>query len=246
MRWNLVATISLLAAAASCKSERTNGGGSAAALPPAAKGDAAAAPPVAASSDGLPSSVPLAPGGTLVSGAAKGDGGTWTYAYSALEPEALVQQQKAALVAAGWTVVVRTEVVVGKPAPVRSVFGSRDGKLVIGQAYRGASGAEQRVIVQGIQGILTVPPAGYPAEFPFLTFGILAAPDPSSKHISLVYNGELEGIRGELTAATAAAGWDCLGARFELLSMCTKAGAEVYLKLDSLSANRQSLFVSLP
>lgn len=197
-------------------------------------------------STAMPEAIGLAPGGKLVGADPRQEGGTWTYAYPAGEPRSLAETERAALDGKGWKTVRRREAPDGLTAPVESVFASRDGKLVVAEAYRLGSELRLKVMQQQIQGLRVDAPPGYPAGFPFLPFGIVGAPSAGSKRITLVYNGELTALRGELRDAVAAAGWDCLGSTFESIAMCEKAGVEVDVALSSLSSNRQSLFVIPP
>ena len=194
----------------------------------------------------LPDTIGVVAGGKLVGAESKPDGGTWTYGYPAGEPKALAEKERATLDGKGWKTVLRTEASDGLPPPVESVFGSRDGKLVVAEAYRQGGELQLKVVQESMQGLRVDPPPGYPAGFPFLPFGILGTPSANSKRITVVYNGELAGLRAELRAAVAAAGWDCLGSTFESIAICEKGGVEVDVSLSSLSSNRQSLFVIPP
>lgn len=203
--------------------------------------------PVAPSTPGLPDTIRLVPDGTLVNWIQKGQGGTWNYAYAGFEPVALAAQQRAVLDAAGWKTVLREEAPGDLPRPVYSVFGNLGDRLAIAQIYRDASGATQlRLILESMQGLRMDPPDGYPPGFPFLAFGIPYTPAsaPTTNRITLVYNGELQALIAELTAATQAAGWDCHGASFTQLSGCSKDGREVFVMFDPMSSNRQGLHIS--
>ena len=145
--------LSLLIAATACKDKAEAPEPSSTPEPSTPTASASSVPsapkPPALNADGLPSTVALVPGSKLIEAKPDGDNGVWTYAYAGTEPDALAEKERAALESAGWKTVVRREVVESIPPPVRSVFGSRDGKLVVAQAYRDPAGATQlRVFLQ--------------------------------------------------------------------------------------------------
>lgn len=200
--------------------------------------------PAVGNPDGVPAAVAVVPDGKLIEAAPKGQGGTWKYAYAGTDPVAFAEKQKAALEAKGWKTVIRPETFTDLTPPTRTVFGSKEGRLVVAQAYSdGSGGTKLNLIEQSIQNLKTEPPADYPADVPFLPFGIPIEKKPGNPRVSLVYNGELEPLRAELKAALATAGWDCMGSDLKLISMCKKSGVEIFINLESLSANRQSLII---
>jgi hypothetical protein len=210
-------------------------------VPPAPDG---ATPAVTVNADGVPDTVGLVDGGTLVTKDAKKWGTTWRYAYANAEPQTIFDKQRAALDSRGWYTITRREVVAG--AAVQGIWANRGDHVAIVHALPGATGGtELELVVQGMQNFAVQPPAGYPAGFPFLPFGIPADGSTTSR-TSYVYNGEAGGLNDELLAATKAAGWNCGSGDFlKWLTGCRKDGHEIFVKLDSLSANRQSLTIAV-
>jgi hypothetical protein len=201
-------------------------------------------PPVVGNPDGVPAAVAVVPDGKLIDAVPKSPGGTWKYAYAGIDPVSFAEKQKVALEAKGWKTAIRPEAFASLTPPTRTVFGSKDGRLVVAQAYSdGSGGTTLNLIEQSIQNLKTEAPADYPADVPFLPFGIPSEKKPGNPRVSLVYNGEVEALREELKTALAAAGWDCMGSDLKLISMCKKSGVEIFISLESLSANRQSLII---
>ena len=235
----------VLATAGACKSEVTAPAQGSATpeptAPPAGSGSAAAPNP-----DGVPDTVRIVPGGTLLTKRENGNVRVWVYGYANGEPLAFAEQQSKSLEATGWKTIIRKKADDRLPPPVYAVFGTRDGQLAVAETYSAAPGVELKLVLEPMHGLTLDPPDGYPEGFPFLPFGIPYTPktQTASKGSTLVYNGELAAMQAELAAATKNAGWDCPSATFAQLTLCTKDGKEVFLRLSSLSPNRQSLIVA--
>lgn len=205
-----------------------------------------AKPAKPANPDGVPGTIDLVPGGTFVTKSQKGDHRVWSYTYAAIEPRALAEKQRAAFEQAGWKATLRTTAVKAPTDPQLKLFASRDdAQMAIVEIAGEPNGASMlRLLVQPMYDFQPTAPAGYPAGFPFLPYGILYRPKtpPTTPRISFVYDGEFEALRKELAAVTARAGWDC--GSFYAMTPCRKDGRHVLVNLSSLSLNRQSMIVS--
>lgn len=190
--------------------------------------------------DGAPVSAPA--GGTLKDSWDDAEGRGWIYVYDEGDPLQTAEQVRAALVGAGARPVVQRAEPIGRfPSPPTSVFSAFGDRMVGATTYRDKLGRVWLSIFDAPLTQLMTPPAGYPADFPFLPFAIPHDRAPAGK-IGLVYNATTEAIDAELMDAASAAGWACDGVEF---TVCRAAGKpEVGLSIAPLSTGRASLIIT--